>query len=118
MVQDSNVDSRILSLKYDICLMNQHDKSYRNCYTDNYQLNFRDFFMEESSIACSGFKLRFSATSIKDFKILSCLMIGLTEIEEYARGPCHMARISPLKLPAYTYTYTHVYIHIYTAIYT
>jgi len=61
--------------------MNQHDKFYPNCYTDDYQLHFREFFMEESSIACSGFKLRFSATSTKDFRIFSCcLMIGITEI--------------------------------------
>jgi len=40
--------------------------------------------MEESSIACLGFKLRFSTTSTKDFIIFSCYLINsLTEITEY-----------------------------------
>jgi len=72
---------------------------------------YRISFMEESSTVCLGFKLRFSETSTKDFKSLSCcLMINLTEIQEHletfgppnARGPCHMARMPPpLKGPAH-----------------
>src|SRR6218665_2329440 len=62
-VQDFNVYGRSSSLKHEICL--------------------RISLMKESSKACLGFKLRFSATS-KDFKRLSCcLMINLTEIQEH-----------------------------------
>src|SRR6218665_2390389 len=38
------------SLKHEICLMSQRDKFYPNCYTEDYQLNFRECFTEKNSI--------------------------------------------------------------------
>src|SRR6218665_1015440 len=45
-VQDFNVNGRFSSLKHETCLMNQREKFYQNYYTDDYQLNFREFFDE------------------------------------------------------------------------
>src|SRR6218665_2995027 len=59
---------------------------FKLLYTDYYKLNFREVFWWriDSSTPSSGFKLRFSATSTKDFRIFSCcLMIGIAEIPEY-----------------------------------